>query len=90
MWALVGTAKGVHERELRRPAAPLLIEAIPRMIHEDAPHQPCRHGQEMGAIVPMDSSRVDPPSSPRRHSRSKPVMSVEESVMTGILRYPAQ
>ena len=41
--------------------ATLLIAARPRGIDENSPHQPCRHGKEMRAILPLHLSNLDEP-----------------------------
>ena len=48
----VGDDERLVERHPRGEAAALLGAARARVIHENAPHHPRRHGQEMGAVMP--------------------------------------
>ena len=49
----------VDERDLHPAAAPLQVLLRTREVAEDAPHQPCGHGEEVRAILPVHAARFD-------------------------------
>jgi hypothetical protein len=51
--------RGQLQRHLLRSAAALLVVAGPRVIDEDSSHGARRHGEEVGAILPLNAIEVD-------------------------------
>src|SRR2546422_3020132 len=66
---LVRSAQLFDERHLH-PAAALLILPRPRVIDEQATHQPSRHREEVRAVLPVDALHVHEPDIRLVHQRS--------------------
>ena len=68
---LVRHDQRVIKRHSDGPAAALLVALRPGDVHEDAPHQPRGHREEVGPVLPVDVLDVDQPEVRLVHQRRR-------------------
>ena len=66
---LVRHDQRVIKRHSDGPTTALLVTLRPRDVHEDAPHQPRGHREEVGPVLPVDVLDVDQPEVGLVHQR---------------------